>query len=218
MTKENLIDEIKRYCREITIANDCFELYKTIKNAWNTRLDEMNNSPAFFQIVEHVLIDNVIMTMAKLFDRDCNAKTIRKLICLCESHQELFPKNRKVDVFNWVGHPEKEPDFGLIEIDIKKVLEDAKLRLRELQRIAENLKTRRDRLHAHNDKKYWHDAGQLAYDAPLCGDDIDMLLKFSSDLCNTLLLDIADMTYHTQSSNIHDLMIILDKLHDKNTE
>ena len=213
LTKEQLTEQIYNYLWRITHANDCLELYKTIHNATRTRLEEMNYAPCFFSKVRESIRIDLFMTTAKLFDNSKGTMSIKKLLDICSENKHCFPNEYKVNFFNSLCPEEEAGEYQTIKVDIVADIDDANKRLEGLQPQIKNLMTRRNKYYAHADKKYIMDVKKLTSEAPVAHNDIKELLSFASDVCNKLLCNLNQSRFFTQSSNVDDLMDLLDALH-----
>lgn len=202
--KENLIIEIKRFLTEITIINDQLSVYLDIYACIEDPdcLLKLNQAPAFFTITKLALRSNIIMGVSRLFDSDPNVKSIKKLITRSKSSKRLFKLEFNTG-FIYEENQEKS-EVSIIKIDIDKILNelDTELDCILASSSLENIKVSRDKVIAHNDKKYFLNKEAIP---KIPVEDIKNLTEFAAKLCNELLKHLNGEVVATKSSNVNDL-------------
>ncbi len=93
------------------------------------------------------------------------------------------------------------------EITIKKIAKDRE-RLKKLGCL-KSLRTRRDKYHAHFDKKYFFDPKRLAGKAPIAQKDLEVAVKALWKIVNKYTAAYDAKSFEETSSNINDLDHIL---------
>ena len=214
MTKEKLVELLENYLWRITRANDCLQVYKTIVNAKQTRLNEMEYACSFFSIAEDSICNDLAMTTAKLFDEG-NTMSIKKLINICNQNRDCF-LSEAIIKYQWADAKDKgmAPYRECFPINIDSDIKKAYAELETLQPKIDNLKTRRDKYYAHSDKKYVFEPNTLQNDAPLSFNDVEGLLDFAGKVCNNFLYNITRRRFIPHTYDNNDLMNLLDRLHD----
>ena len=160
---------------------------------------EMNIAPAFFQIVMYSLEHTYMVDLFKLYDRDKNAKGLRKAINLCEQHSTTFPKERIIFRDTERNHNE------VVKINIIKDIKEIREKLDLIDPLVNSLKGRRDNYYAHTDKAYINNLPQLASNYPLSLKQIDDLIQTANDILNTLLRDLCGEVVAKNSTNYDDV-------------
>ena len=123
---------------EAAIAMDMFQLYVGLYNSRIAFLDEQNVAPAFFQMVTRALLENSVLRVAKLYERDSGTSQTITLIKLINNVEQNAKKIK----------PNTEEKALQIVNDVKKKIQDREAELGKL-------KTLRDRALTHNDKMYY---------------------------------------------------------------
>ena len=202
--KENLIKEVKKFLSEITFINDQLSVYLDISASVDDPdcLDKLNQAPAFFTITILALRSNIIMGVARLFDADPEAKTIKKLIARSKSNKKYFSSELKTG-FIYEDDQEKG-EVNIIKVDIDKMLNelDNELGCILASPSIENIKVSRDKIIAHNDKKYFLNKESVP---KIPVEDIKRLTEFAEKSCNSLLKHLNGEVVATKSSNVNDL-------------
>lgn len=182
---ENLIKEIQTYYEHyLTIRNEVDlhdELFTmTLKEQG---IENWNRAPFFFGLVFNALSDSFSMSLARLFDKSGKAKSMMSLITKCKKNISLF-QNPK---------------------DVQSKLEAFEQELMSDQMICgaiPALRDRRDKLYAHNDKKYFVEPEKVLQQ-PVHMYQIWMLLDKIDILLNALLSELS-ATIPSQSKRYRD--------------
>lgn len=194
-----LADELRKMLVRLAHINDCFLLHKKLLEYKNTMNEVINIAPAFFQIVMYSLEHTYMIELCKLYDRDKNAKGIRKAVNLCEQNSALFPKERITLMDN------KAENKHIAKINIIKDIKIIREKLSALDTVVESLKGRRDRYYAHNDKNYIDNLDSLAMEYPLSWKQVSELILTANDILNTLLRDLTGEVVAAKSFNYNDI-------------
>ena len=206
METNELANELRNMLLRLASINDCFLLHKKLliyKTEMNT---EMNIAPAFFQIVMYSLEHTYIVDLFKLYDRDKNAKGLRKAINLCEQYSTIFPKERIM--FRDTERKRSE----IVKINVIKDIKGMKEKLDIIAPVVKCLQGRRNSYYAHADKAYIDDILQLASDYPLSFKQIADLIQTANEILNTLLRDLCGEVVAKNSSNYDDVKNIFEIL------
>lgn len=201
--KESLIIEVKKFLSEITIINDQLSVYLDIYASIDDPvcLDKLNQAPGFFTITILALRSNIIMGVARLFDSDPKAKTIKKLIARSKSNEKFFAHELKT---GFIYEDKEKGEVNIIKFDIDKILNelDNELGCILASPSIENIKVSRDKIIAHNDKKYFLNKESVP---KIPVEDIKRLTEFAAKSCNELLKHLNGEVVATKSSNVNDL-------------
>lgn len=206
METNELANELRNMLLRLASINDCFLLHKKLliyKTEMNT---EMNIAPAFFQIVMYSLEHTYIVDLFKLYDRDKNAKGLRKAINLCEQYSKIFPKERIM--FRDIERKRNE----IVKINVIKDIKGMKEKLDIIDPIVKCLQGRRNSYYAHADKAYIDDIPLLASDYPLSFKQIADLIQTADEILNTLLRDLCGEVVAKNNSNYDDVKNIFEIL------
>ncbi len=77
-----------------------------------------------------------------------------------------------------------------------------------------SVKLRRDKFHAHFDKKYFFNRKKISEDAPLKWNDMDEIFELMKGILNKYSSSYDGNTYHFVPFNVHDVDRVLDILHE----
>jgi hypothetical protein len=77
---------------------------------------------------------------------------------------------------------------------------------------------RRDKFHAHFDKRYFFDRARIAQQAPLKGSDLDNALELLKEILNRYSAADDGEVFHIEPLNVNDLNYLLDRLHRAKNE
>lgn len=206
MEINELASELRNMLFRLANINDCFLLYKKLliyKTEMNT---EMNISPAFFQIVMYSLEHTYVVDLFKLYDRDRNAKGLRKAINLCEQYSTIFPKERIV------CRDTERNQNEVVRINVIKDIKGIKEKLDIIDPVVKCLQGRRNNFYAHADKTYIDDIPLLASNYPLSFKQVADLIQIANEILNTLLRDLCGEVVAKNSSNYDDVKNIFEIL------
>ena len=153
MKKDQVEKEFEKYWEslhfEVERLASYISLYRHLHERMRDRLNEMNMSPAFFQVTIDALFTAIVLWVDKLFAKR-SERGFLNFLSFVENNRKFFSidelKRRK-------GYPgghwmlKREPiTFQTIETDRQKLEQIGSL---------PNFKLRRDKFHAHFDKKYF---------------------------------------------------------------
>lgn len=165
---ENLLSEIDGYFMNLVYLKDLIKVEEHITSSQMVS----DVAPNFSLIVQCALIDSYNLCLMKLYDKSDEAKTIPNLIEKCKKNIRLFP----------------------VPTDALKELEDFEHELNNdeyLVQAVQVLRQRRDKFHAHNDKKYF--GAKLANDTSyLPMYEIWFLTNFTEKVLSYLWEQLSD--------------------------
>lgn len=217
MNNEELKKIIEAYLFRIVHVNDKYRLYRYLIERENDRLDELNMAPAFFTIVMEALQQSFMIEIFKLFDS--NSKTgLVKLLNICMNSNKQFPVERN-NIFHEINLDTGETIDTLydnIKINAKKDIKELELKLKEKEEIINNLRGQRDKYYAHLDKEYFVKKDNISKKFPFLFYDMEELIDFAEEICNTLLIDLCGQSIYYNSTNYNDIKNILDTLYKSN--
>jgi len=176
----------------ISFANAYIDVYQTINNARVKYNEKVNYAPGFFSVTIMALTNSIFMETGKLVDPHREAFSFYKLINLCKDNQDVFF------------------DQGDNNFDMKNEIIKTEKLLSELQPTIISLKTQRDNIYAHYDKKYFLDYSELLQIHPVSILDFMKILNCMASFCN-LVLGILGNTYtiprHTNNQDLINLLM-----------
>lgn len=179
MNKETLEKEIENYIRYYYGIKKSFDLYKYIKENSVIYPKETQQIAYFLKPVLVSLLNNTLLDMSKILD--CrNQKNINKLIEVCVANVKLFCNN---------PNNIKEKNEKL------KLFKELKEEIEKNTSVIENLKTYRDVLLAHTDKKYFMEPKKLFEEYKTTYEELEKLLNLIVDSLNKLLSCLCQTTF-----------------------
>lgn len=140
-----LLDEIDGYFRSFVYLRDLILVEEHLSKS-NTIQE---TAPNFSLIAECALVDSYLLCLMKLYDKSTSAKTIPALIQKCKKQSHLF----------------SSPSEVLTQlVKFENTLHNDKY----LKNATDVLRFRRDKIHVHNDEKYFgnrisHDNSKLHF-------------------------------------------------------
>jgi hypothetical protein len=161
--------------REVSLLADYVHLFRGLQKLKKRYLFEINSAPAFFSLITKSVFSTIILWSDKLLDEK-GQRGIFDFLKFVEANIDLFAieglkRRRKFPDDHWVLRGRHKEG----ELTIKHVAKDRE-RLRNL-RCLQSTRTRRDRYHAHFDKKYFFDLQRLDSDAPIAIRDLDNAVR-----------------------------------------
>ena len=130
--KLDILAEIDGYYMNLVYLEDLIKVDKHMETSQS--INEL--APNFSLIVQCALVDSYMLSLMKLYDKSEKAKTIPNLIQKCKKNIQLFCSPSEVS--------------KMLEVFEKKLSND-----KYISCAIEIIRLRRDRYHAHNDKKYF---------------------------------------------------------------
>ena len=186
----------------------CFiRVYRLLQERRGDRLAELNIAPCFFQTVEDALFSAIVLWIDKLFAEDAE-RGLHNFLKFVENHQalfsiEAFQRRRGLPDGDW--RLKREPvDYAMIAADRETIINFEPLK---------SFRLRRDKFHAHFDKRYFFDRSRIADDAPLKWCDLDEAMELLKNLLNRYSAAYDGGVFHVEPLNANDLNYLLDCLH-----
>lgn len=184
MTTEELKSQTIQYAvnlmAHIRVAFAYLDTYKALLNNHKTYRTAMLQTPLFFSVTEKALVSSLMVELCKLFEDNPNVLSVKKLYNICEQNIKSFPKYRERDGVQ-TGVPSS----------MSTVLAITKTEFEKNKAIISNLKTQRDTIWAHHDKRWILKTDELETDYPIEWEDIESLLCFASDFVNSVILNFT---------------------------
>lgn len=206
---EQKFEEYREYLhQEATRLASYIALYRRLHELRAKRLDEMNIAPAFFQVVIDALFSVIVLWVHKMFDEK-SERGLANFLTFCEYNREIFElkelqRRKKYPDGHWMLKDRKP-------VTIETINEDRE-RIRKLESLP-SFKLRRDKFHAHFDKKYFFDRKKFAQEAPLKWSDLTQVVEAMKDIINGYSADYDGTLYALEPINVTDVNYLLDRLH-----
>jgi len=189
----------------------CFiRIYRLLQERRGDRLAELNIAPCFFQTVDDALFFAIVLWVDKLFAKDAE-RGLHNFLKFVEHHQplfsiEAFQRRRELPDGDW--RLKRAPvDYAMVATDRKTTINFKPLK---------SFGLRRDKFHAHFDKRYFFDRSRIAEEAPLKWSDRDQALELFKDILNRYSGAYDGGVFHIEPLNVDDLNYMLDRLHSTN--
>ncbi len=205
---EEKFEEYREYlCQEAVRLASYVRLYRRLHDCWADRLDEIKVAPPFFLVVRDALFSAIVLWVNKLFDEKSERGLVH-FLTFCEYNRSMFEIEELQCRLNYPdGHwmLDREP------ILLKTIREDRE-RINKLKSLR-SFKLRRDKFHAHFDKKYFFDRKKLSQDAPLKWSDLEEVIRVMKDIINRYSAAYDGKLYKLEPINATDVDYLLDRLH-----
>ncbi|MFZ5585091.1 MAG: hypothetical protein ACOZHQ_04085 [Thermodesulfobacteriota bacterium] len=182
-------------------------VYRKLIELQQTRIDEMNIAPAFFQIVIDSLHSSIIIWSEKLLNKN-SQRGLYNFLTFCGNNLNLFSiselqRRREYPDDHWML--DREP------ITIEDVNND-KQRIANLAAL-KYLKLRRDKVHAHFDKEYFFNKIKISIDAPIKWSDLTEIIQVMEETINLYSSSYDGNLFSLHAINNTDIELLLDRLH-----
>lgn len=182
-------------------------VYKRLHERQKDRLEIINISPAFFQIVIDSLFSVIVIWADKLFCKK-SERGLWNFLTFCEHNRKIFEiselkRRRNYPDGHWMLN--REP------ITLQSIQEDKKT-IENIESLP-SFKLRRDKFHAHFDKDYFFNRSKIGEDAPLKWNDLDQIMETIKDIMNGYSASYDGNVHHLKPMNINDIDYLLDQLH-----
>jgi hypothetical protein len=185
-------------------------LYRRLHERMEDRLNEMNIAPAFFSTIIDALFSAIVLWVEKLYG-ERSERGLVNLLAFIEEHRHIFDikelqrrKNYPND--HWMLK-NREP------VTIESIRAD-RTRIAEFKPLA-SFKLRRDKYHAHFDKKYFFDRTTIQQDAPLTWGDLQQVVQLGKEILNAYSADYDGNLHAIEPINASDVDYLLDQLHQQ---
>ena len=193
MTHDKFVELLEGYLKHIRADYGYFDAYEAIIAAYYNNFEEINIARGFFTVARCSLYNSMLMELAKLYctRKQSPERTLSKLLNLLQDNRHLF---RADD-------------------DIKGLIEEAKLRLADMEPEISILAKRRDKYMAHNDPVCFERDFNPGKEMFLGEGVILSLLTFSESLCRDIFSHLDSRKICTRMENSGDLNELLSELH-----
>jgi hypothetical protein len=208
-TDEQAFELYRESLRQEGVRLACFiRVYRLLYERRADRLKEMNIAPGFFQTVADALFSAIVLWIDKLFAED-SQRGLHNLLNWIEQHHRIFSiealkDRRALPDGHWLVERAQGIHFKTIQKDRSSITSFAALT---------SFRLRRDKFHAHFDKRYFDDRQKIAEEAPLKWADLDQAIELFKDILNRYSGAYDGEVFHIEPLNANDLNYLLDCLH-----
>jgi hypothetical protein len=201
-------EEYREFLRQEAIRLVSYmRLYRRLHELRSEKLSEMNIAPAFFHFVIDALFSVIVIWVDKMFSKK-SERGLWDFLTFCEYNRDMLAikeLKRRGNYSTGMLRDRKSITIQTIQKDKKRINE-----LKSLPRF----KLRRDKFHAHFDKKYFFDRKKLSEDAPLKLSDLEEIKKIMEEVFNTYSAAYDGNSYLLEPINVTDIGRLLDHLHN----
>lgn len=199
--REFLVEELGRLASYV-------RLYRRLHERRANRLNEMNIAPAFFLTTIDALFSAIVLWVDKLFG-ERSERGLVNLLNFIEQHRDVFhikelQRRKNYPNNHWMLKNRAPVTIESIQADRKRIVEFRPLA---------SFKLRRDKYHAHFDKKYFFDRAKLQEDAPLTWEDLEQVVRLGKEILNAYSADYDGNLHSIEPINAGDIDHLLDQLH-----
>ena len=193
--------------REVGLLADYVDLFRRLHKRKRNYCFEINSAPAFFSLVSKSVFSTTILWANKLLDEK-GQRGIFDFLKFIEANTGVFSieklkRRRNFPDNHWLLERRRKEG----EITARQVARHQG-RLSKL-RCLKSLRARRDKYHAHFDKKYFFDLNRLDLDAPIASRNFGNAVKALWTVVNKYSVAYDGKAYEPTSANINDLDHIL---------
>lgn len=172
MNKEQLKEFLKALADKFALAQTSLVVYKAIEEKSQTNPDVLNDAPAFFSITQHALATEIIVSLSALFERSKEGKGAdRSLWKYLDEAKTCYGKEIFIKGDN-------------LTIRISEIILNQLKSIEENQSLLLSVKSHRDQVRAHYDKKYFGNTEKQDQLPFLSFSDIEKLLNASQSIIN----------------------------------
>ena len=197
--------DYRKYLREeIHRFRDCVAVYRQIQERKTDTLEVINQSPAFFGIVESALFTSIVLWGDKLFDEK-GERGLFNFLTFVEYERKWLTT---AELQRRKGYPDGHWMLdGRIPITAETIEQDRQ-KIRSLEAL-KSFQIRRDKFHGHFDKEYFFDRQRLQSEAPLRWGDLEEAGNAMGAMLNDYSVDFDGTSFAWDTLNIDDLDVLL---------
>lgn len=200
MNKKELENEIETHLKNYYIIKREFDIYKYIKQNAEIYNKETNQIAYFLKPVLYSLLNSTLLGICKMLDQR-EQKNIYELL-------NRFKNN--IDNIITTKNSEKEKDNILETINSK--IDELDLK----QNTIGNLKTYRDKIIAHADKKFFDNPDKIFIDFNTKYEELETMLNMIENILNELLYMVCDTKYVFLEEYKDDYQYLLECIKEHN--
>lgn len=200
--KEQIVCLIRQYLMNVTHVNNCLSILKTIDKAKENYGEKLNKAPTFFGVTQQAITKNIVVDTYKLFDfslEDGNIRPNKETRNIGQFLSMMEMKTKLLSQPIYMGEKIGEEPQKLVKTSISEFFEFADL--------LKKIKFQRDKIYAHNDKKFflYKDQRELG-EHNITYHEIEMLMVFATKTLNNFLHYLNEIPQATLSVNTDDLL------------
>jgi hypothetical protein len=148
---------------------------------------------------------SVVLWIDKLFAED-SQRGVHNFLGWIEQHQRLFSvdalkRRRALPDDHWLLERALSVTHKTVKKDRSAIASFEALK---------SFRTRRDKFHAHFDRRYFDDRKRIAQEAPLKWSDLDKAMELFKDILNRYSAAYDGGVFHIEPLNVNDLNDLLD--------
>ncbi|MCF7873551.1 MAG: hypothetical protein K9M00_01810 [Candidatus Omnitrophica bacterium] len=208
--QEQKFEKYREYLNsETQLLWQYISLYKHLHKKVQDRLDEINIAPAFFSTVQSALFTCIVLWIHNLFSEE-SQRGLHDFLNFIESNLSTFK----------LSELKRRREFSDNHWFLKKITELTKsdisghrAMLKSIK-LLNSIKTRRDKYHAHFDKKYFFNREKINKEKPILWKDLDEIKEPMEKIINTYSVAYDGSSFSIQFVNAYDVDRILDILHE----
>ena len=232
MEKEKIIKLADAFMQEAFQANCYVDLINQYSRNVKEYFDELKISGAFYSYTYNALVIATFMELGKIYDRNRDSVNIKQLLDDCKEKKNLFPQQRMFEINgenkafpyqHTVTVDEKEffvleidkqrpinemfgnPDFQItVNMSVDKYFELYEWKYKKIEPIIQNLLKQRNKIYAHNDKRFIGNIEEVIGKFPVSKNDIDSLINFAIEFCRFVLALLTGIYRADKPVNIED--------------
>lgn len=198
---------LDRLFEEVFHIDSKFELYYHLLERKYNRLQAMNISPAFFQLIMDALLTDSIISLSRLYDSYKSIKrsdrNLIRFLNFVESNIDIFPSDKETLMRHNCDY-----------IVDKNLIDSHRAKINEMTPILDNLFTWRDKYVAHFDKTYFSNGERLKEDASIKFGEIRGLISLADEILNSYSAVYDGNVNMIRATNLFDVDKSLDILND----
>ena len=242
-TVEKFLNTAVNLFEGVCAINSYWEILQQFKRNLRTYNNEMNCSPAFYNIIYLSLVESLYISLAKLYDWDSRSITLRELLdnadCITENNfddsvredyiahgnrfqhtlsiyeEQFFEQEvaEKKSICKTLGY---EYSTTTVDLSFDEMVDLYNKRFKDMQKkdIIKNLMTQRSRIYAHNDKKTNFDFDSVWEQSPLKESDLCELIDFATEYLRFYIEVLTGISKAATYVNIEDWKLTLEMVRD----
>ena len=231
LDKDQIIHWATNIYEEALTASSYFEIINQYHKNVQKYNDEMNYSPAFYHIVYQALIEGLFMNLAKIYDSDKEALTLRTLLsemktisidnfseAVAESYklsghkfqhrlkpeEECFYKNEVSEKHSICNTLKIDYTFTEVDLSYDELLLFYTKKLHSINPSVQNLINQRNKVFAHNDRVTNFQFDKIYERSPIKKDDAIALITVALDVSCFCIEILTGTSKAREYSNIND--------------
>ena len=222
---------------EAVNAKSYLQIIKQFRENSDNFSQEINCSPAFYNVIYNSLIESLFLNLFKLYDKDPSSLTVPKLLSKMREVGEddlndyvLEKYKEKGNKFSYRLNEEEELQFleevertknlcnqvgvtythTTVYLTLQNVVDLYAVRYRPLKKkVVENLRNRRIKIGVHNDSKTNFDYKRINNEFPITDDEIESLVEFAIEFLQFCIEVLTGVRKIPEYLNINDWRITL---------